>query len=72
MVVVRHLSPYARLMTAVLPFLVALMLRFILGKNRVTRGLISLSTAWFLVNVLLAPYSEGMRRDLQELRDKLR
>ena len=62
------LSPHARVITAVLPFVVAIVLRIVLGKNRVTRMLISLSTVWFAANVLMAPYSAHMRQDLEDLR----
>jgi len=71
-VIIRDLSPYARVATAVAPFLAAITLRLIFGKNRVTRVLLSTTTMWFLVNVLMAPYSEGMRQDIFRLRDKLR
>jgi hypothetical protein len=67
--VVDALSPHARVMTAVAPFVAAMVLRFALGQCRVTSWLISLSTMWFLVNVLLAPYSPGMRSDLVSIRD---
>jgi hypothetical protein len=62
------LSPHARVVTAVLPFVVAMVLRFILGKNRVTHVLLSVSTTWFAINVLMTPFSEGMRRDILDLR----
>ena len=66
------LSPYARVVTAVLPFVVAILLRLFLGKNQVTRVLLSVSTTWFAINVLMAPLSEGMRRDLLDLRSWFR
>jgi hypothetical protein len=62
------LSPYARVVTAITPFLAAIVLRLIFGKNRVTRALLSISTIWFAVNVFMAPYSNGMRQDLVNLR----
>ena len=62
--VFEDLSPYARVATAVLPFVAAIVLRLILGKNQVTRVLLSVSTTWFTINVLMAPLSEGMRRDI--------
>ncbi len=61
------LSPYARVATAIAPFLAAIVLRLIFGKNRVTRILLSISTTWFAINILLAPYSASMRRDLEHL-----
>ena len=66
------LSPHARVATAVLPFAAAMLLRLVLGKNRLTGVLISLSTTWFTINVLLAPLSEGMRRDILDLRSWFR
>ena len=66
------LSPYARVATAVLPFLAAILLRLVVGKNGVTRLLLSLSTTWFAVNVLMAPFSESMRRDIFDLRSWFR
>ena len=66
------LSPYARVVTALLPFVVAILLRLFLGKNQVTRVLLSVSTTWFAINVLMAPLSEGMRRDLLDLRSWFR
>jgi hypothetical protein len=61
------LSPYARVATAIAPFLAAIVLRLVFGKNRVTRILLSISTTWFAINILLAPYSASMRRDLDHL-----
>jgi hypothetical protein len=61
------LSPYARVATAIAPFLAAIVLRLLFGKNRVTRILLSISTTWFAINILLAPYSASMRRDLNHL-----
>jgi hypothetical protein len=58
--------------TAVLPFVAAMLLRFILGKNRLTGVLISFSTTWFTINALMTPLSEGMRRDILDLRSWFR
>ena len=58
--------------TAVLPFVAAMLLRLILGKNRLTRVLVSVSTTWFAINVLMAPLSEGMRRDILDVRSWFR
>ena len=66
------LSPHARVATAVLPFAAAMLLRLVFGKNRVTRVLLSVSTTWFAINVLMAPLSEGMRRDILDLRSWFR
>jgi hypothetical protein len=62
-----QLTPYARVVTAVTPFLGAIVLWLIFGKNRVTRALLSVSTIWFAANVFMAPYSYGMRQDLVNL-----
>jgi hypothetical protein len=61
------LSPYARVTTAVIPFAAAVILRFTFGRNKLTGWLINVSTMWFLLNVLLAPYSPGMREDLRSI-----
>jgi hypothetical protein len=61
-------SPHARVLSAIAPFAGAMTLRMVLGENRATRWLISISTMWFVINVLLAPYSPGMRGDLTSLR----
>ena len=66
------LSPHARVATAVLPFVAAMLLRILLGTNRLTRVLLSIGTTWFAINVLMAPLSEGMRRDILDLRSWLR
>ena len=65
------LSPHARVVTAVLPFAVAIFVRLVLGNNQLTRWLISLSVLWFAANVLMAPYSAGMRQDIRNLRTLL-
>jgi len=67
-----HLSPHARVATAVLPFVLAVVARIVLGRNGVTRAMISLATMWFVVNVLMAPYSIGMRQDIDELQSMFR
>jgi hypothetical protein len=63
-----QLSPHARVATAVAPFALALLARIILGNCRATRWMISLGTVWFAVNVLMAPYSAGMRQDIENWR----
>jgi hypothetical protein len=65
------LSPHARVVTAVLPFAVAIFVRLVLGNNQLTRRLISLSVLWFTANVLMAPYSAGMRQNIRDLRTLL-
>jgi hypothetical protein len=66
------LSPHARLVTAVFPFVLAMLLRLLFGRNRLVAVLVFLSTAWFALNICLTPYSAGMRQDLMELRSALR
>ncbi|SPF53606.1 hypothetical protein SBA4_5740003 [Candidatus Sulfopaludibacter sp. SbA4] len=61
------LSPHARVATAVAPFAIAIALRVVLGRNRLTRMLISLGTMWFAINVLMAPYSARMTQDIRDL-----
>ena len=63
----RDFSPYARVTTAVAPFVGAVILRLIFGKNRFTQILLSLATLWFCANILMAPYSEQMQEDLHKL-----
>ena len=70
--VVDALSPHARVATAVAPFAVSMILRFALGSNRLIQWLIWFCTMWFLINVLLAPYSPGMHQDFLALRGLFR
>jgi hypothetical protein len=62
-----NLSPHTRVATAIAPFVIAMLLRVLLGKNRLTRMLVSLGTMWFAANVLMAPYSARMRQDIVDL-----
>ena len=70
--VLQDLSSHAGVATAVLPFVVAVLLRLLLGKSRLADVLISVATAWFALNVFVAPYSPGMQQDLMRLRSFLR
>ena len=54
------------------PFVVAMLLRLLLGRTQFTRWSIALSTMWFAINVLLAPYSTGVRQELIELGNRFR
>jgi hypothetical protein len=65
-------SPQARLAISVAPFIIAVFLRIVLGNCRLTRVLFSLGTVWFFVNVLMAPYSFGVRQNLDNWRALLR
>ena len=60
-------SPHLRVATAITPFLVAMAMRILLGGNALTRWLLTLSTIWFAINVLMAPYSAGMRQEIRNL-----
>jgi hypothetical protein len=66
------LSPLARVATALGPFLLAIVFRLIVGKNKMTRVFLSLSTTWFAIIILLTPYSSQMRDDLNSIRDMFR
>ena len=59
-----ELGPYARVGTAVGPFVLAISLRLLFGRTRWTNHLLSIATIWFTVNVLIAPYSLQMQREL--------
>lgn len=65
-------SPHARVATALIPFLLALVLRLVFGKNQVTRAALSVATLWFAVNVMMAPYSVEMRQEILNLGTRLR
>ena len=66
-----ELSPPARVLTAVMPFAVAIFMRLVMGNNRLTRSLVSLGVLWFAANVLMAPYSADVRTDIRNLRTLL-
>jgi len=59
-------------MTAVIPFVAGMLLRLILGRTQLTRMAITVGTMWFAFNVLMAPYSTGIRLDLLDLGNKFR
>ena len=61
------LTPHARVATALLPFLFAITMRLFLGKNKLTRLLLSLATTWFAINVLMAPYSARMQAEIRTI-----
>jgi hypothetical protein len=66
------LTPDARVGAAVAPFVIAMLLRALLGRTQFTRWTIAVSTMWFAMNVLLAPYSTGVRQELIELGNRFR
>jgi hypothetical protein len=57
--------------TAVIPFFLAMLARLVWGKSSTMSWLITLSTVWFVVNVLMAPYSAPMRQEIQNLMVRL-
>jgi len=59
-----HLTPHARVATAVVPFASALFFRLVTGKSRLASYLIMGTTTWFVVNILMTPFSFGMQQDL--------
>lgn len=52
-----ELPPHARIATALLPFLLALVVRLLFGKNRTTQTVLWLATLWFTISMMLAPFS---------------
>jgi hypothetical protein len=67
-----YLTPEMRVQVAVAPVVIALLLRFLLGRTQFTRWSIAIGTMWFAVNVLLTPYSAGIRQDLMEVSSRFR
>lgn len=53
--------PYLQVGTAVAPFVAALTMRFLMGGNRLTSLLLSVTVTWFTVNVLLSPFTDLTR-----------
>ena len=49
-----------------------MLLRLVLGRTEFTRWADHLCTMWFAMNVLLAPYSAGIRQDLLEFGQRFR
>jgi hypothetical protein len=62
-----ELSPVARIAAATAPFAGALVLRIAFGSHSITRWIVALTTFWFVLNVLLAPYSSSLVQDIMEL-----
>ena len=60
-------SPLMRVSTAIAPFALAIFVRWLLGPNRLTGWLITCSVLWFAANILMAPYSTGMRQEIRYL-----
>jgi hypothetical protein len=52
-----ELPAHVRVTVAILPFLLALIVRLLFGKNRVTQTALWLATMWFTLTVTMAPFS---------------
>jgi hypothetical protein len=57
---------------AVAPFAMALLLRVLLGRTEFTRWIVMLCAMWFAIDVLVTPYSSGIRQELLALEDRFR
>jgi hypothetical protein len=66
------LAPLAQVAVAAGPFFVAALVRLLAGRSRRTDLLLSLATLWLLLNVIIAPYSEPLRRGFYELEGHFR
>jgi hypothetical protein len=55
----------------VIPFVLAMVGRLVWGKSQTMSWLITICTVWFVINVLMAPYSAQMRQELQSLLARL-
>jgi hypothetical protein len=60
-------TPERQVIVAAAPFVAAMLLRLLLGRTQFSRWVVTLGTMWFAINVLLAPYSAGIREDLFEI-----
>ena len=67
-----YLTPGVRVEVAVVPVAIAMLLRLILGRTQFTRWSLAIGTMWFAINVLLAPYSAGVRQELVEFGHRFR
>jgi hypothetical protein len=59
-------SPSAQVAIAV-PFVIAIAGRLIYGRTRTASWMVTLSSVWLGFNMLMAPYSPGMRQSLLNL-----
>jgi uncharacterized protein YqgC (DUF456 family) len=66
-----HFGALSRAGIAMGPFVAAVLLRLIRGRDRLTSSLITFTTGWFAMNVLLAPSFEGTRETLYSLPGRL-
>ncbi|MFL6815051.1 MAG: hypothetical protein ACJ8EK_13540 [Bradyrhizobium sp.] len=67
-----HLTSDEQVAVAIAPFAIALLLRVLLGQTQFTPWIVMLSTMWFAMNVLVAPYSSGIRQAVIALGDRFR
>jgi hypothetical protein len=65
-------TPQLRVAVALVPFVVAFALRVIFGRRVWTRWCVTIATMWFAMNILLAPYSAGIRRQILSLGSSFR
>jgi hypothetical protein len=66
------LTPDQMVATAAIPFVIAMLMRLMLGRTQFTRWAVTVGTMWFAINVLLAPYSAGILQDLLDLESRFR
>jgi hypothetical protein len=52
-----ELPANARVAAALIPFLLALVVRLLFGKNRLTQWVLWLATLWFTISMIMAPFS---------------
>ena len=64
-------GPLSRVSIAVGPFIATVLLRLTLGRNRLTSSLITFTTGWFALNVLLSPSFERTRETLYSIPNRL-
>jgi hypothetical protein len=65
-------TPDERVALAVAPFVAGMLLRWLLGRSQFTRWGTAFGTMWFAINVLLTPYTAGVRQGLIELGNTFR
>lgn len=67
-----YLTPEGRVEMAVAPVVIAMLLRLLLGRTQFTRWTLMIGTMWFAINILMAPYSAGIREDLMDVSARFR
>jgi hypothetical protein len=66
--ILEAVSPYARVGTAVAPLLIAIAVRLLFGRGRMAGWLLTAASIWLAANMLMAPYSPHMQRDIATVR----